>query len=224
MRRISVLTVAMILCAFSLSSRISAQAVSLNEMQEIGQVVQAASCGKWEMIKDEKGVRIRSRWLTFDDTLRTREISTHFVVKGQINDVLINLVQPARLESWNEGIREVSVLSTDGNSWITHMVYDIPFPFSQQDMVVKNSMVHTGQKTIINISSLPDYIAPINDVNRQRHYFGRWELTSLDKETTEVVFHAISFSRSNIPLFIRDPIIQRKLLNSFIRLKELSSL
>jgi glutamine amidotransferase PdxT len=70
---------------------------------------------------------------------------------------------------------------------------------------------------------LPGYIEPLKNVTRQQLYFGKWELIAHNNTTTEVKFSALSVSKSGIPRFIRDPIIQRKLLNSFSSLKELSS-
>jgi hypothetical protein len=62
---------------------------------------------------------------------------------------------------------------------------------------------------------VPDAVAPLKNVNRQKHYFGQWELVAINSTQTKVKFNAISFSQTNIPRFIRDPIIQNKLMRSF---------
>lgn len=194
-----------------------------NTIEDIRLVTEMASCKSWEILKQDNEVTLRSRWLTFGDSLKTREISSHFVVDADIQSVLVHLILPEKVMVWNYGIKSMKLLKHEGYTWITHSVYDIPYPFSQQDLVVKNILIKENQKVIILLSALPDYIAPLSNVNRQRLYFGKWELNPLDNGTTEVSFSAISFSNSGIPRIIRDPIIQNKLFHSFSLLKELSS-
>jgi hypothetical protein len=200
-----------------------AQQKSWNTMEDIRQVTMLASAGKWETIKQDKGVTLSSRWLTFGDSLKTREISSRFVADADIQSVLAHLLHPGKVLAWNDGARSMKVLNREEHTWITHTVYDIPYPFSQQDLVVKNTMLAENGKTIILISALPDFIAPLKNVTRQQLYFGKWELVPLDSRTTRVSFSAISFSKSGIPRFVRDPVIQNKLFNSFVRLKELAT-
>ena len=71
--------------------------------------------------------------------------------------------------------------------------------------------------------ALPGYIAPLENVNRQQLYYGMWELSPAGNGHTEVTFSAVSFSKSAIPRFIRDPLIFGRLFNSFLKLKEQAS-
>jgi hypothetical protein len=200
-----------------------AQHQAWGAMEDIRQVEKLASATDWTTIRQDKGVTLRSRWLVFGDTLKTREISSHFIVDADINDVLINLVQVRKMLAWNDGVRSLDLLKHEGTTWITHTVYDIPYPLSQQDLIVKNVMIKEQDKVIILLSALPDYIKPLRNVTRQRLYFGKWELRPLKNGRTEVSFSVLSFSQSTIPRIIRDPIVQNKLFNSFLKLKELSS-
>ena len=196
---------------------------TLDGMDDIREVIALASWSRWDTLKQDMGVTLSSRWLSFGDSLQTREIASHFIVQTNIQNVLVSLMEPEKMLAWNDGIRSLKILSQGGTTWITHSVYDIPQPLSQQDLVIKNMMIREGSKVIILQSSMPEFIEPMNHVTRQKLYFGKWELTSLDNFSTDVHFSAISFSKSGIPRFIRDPIIQNKMFNSFLKLKELSS-
>lgn len=200
-----------------------AQQRTWSNMDDIRQVTQLASAGNWELIKRERGVTMRSRWLTFGDSVTTREISLQFVTTADLQNVLANLMQQEKMLGWNNEVRSLQLLKQDGATWITHIVYDIPYPFSQQDLVVKNILINESDKAIILMSAIPSYIPPLRNVTRQQLYFGQWELSPLANGITQVRFSAISFSKSSIPRFIRDPIIQNRLFQSFVRLKELSS-
>jgi len=192
-------------------------------MEDIRQVTEIASVTSWEILKQDKGVTLSCRWVSFGDSIKSREIASHFVVSADVQCVLTNLIQPHKLLTWNDDARSLELLSSDDSTWITHTVYDIPYPFSQQDLVAKHVLLKENEKTIILMFALPDYIAPLKNVTRQQLYYGKWELSQVDDRTTEVHFSAISFSKSGIPRFIRDPIILHKLFHSFLRLKELSS-
>ena len=200
----------------------TAQHASLKDSKNISQVIALAICGPWETIRQEQGISLRSRWLTFDETLKTREISLRFVVNSDVQGVLVNLADPERFRTWNDGVRSLRMIKRSDSTWITHIVYDIPQPFSQQDLVIMHEMITESRRTIIQMVAVPDAVPLLKNVNRQQHYFGQWELVSINSTQTEVKFNAISFSKTNIPRFIRDPIIQNKLMQSFIRLKEQS--
>lgn len=199
------------------------QQISWSTMDDIRQVTQQAIIDRWVTVREDKGVKLCSRWLTFGDSLKTREIAAHFVVDADYQSVLACLMTPEKMLAWNDGLRSLNIHQKEGYTWITHTVYDIPYPFSQQDLVAKNVMIKEKQKILILLSASPDYIEPLKNVNRQQLYFGKWEIKTLDNSSTDVKFSAISFSKSSVPRFIRDPIIQNKIFNSFVRLKELSS-
>jgi hypothetical protein len=216
-------TLVLLLALTVCSKKASSQQKSWSMMQDIRQVTELARSSGWETLKQDKGVTLSNRWLLFGDSVKTREIAIQFVADANIEQVLANLTKPERMVAWNNRVRSIDVLRNQGSTWITHTVYDIPYPFSQQDLVVQNVMTKDHQKTIILLSALPDYIAPLKNVTRQQLYFGKWELNPLDNGATEVKFSAVSFSKSGVPRFIRDPVVQNMLFNSFLSLKQLSS-
>ena len=186
-------------------------------------LISEAKCDKWKVVRKGEGVNISTRWLSFGDTLKTREIAMDFKVDASTNDVLLNLQNASVLKQWNISVRELKVFNLTDSTWVTHMVYDIPYPFSQQDLVTKNTIIEQDEDIIIDVKAQPELVQEREDINRQRFYFGQWQIKTMPYGKTEVRFSAISFSKSIIPRFIRDPIIQRKLLSSFIMLKELSN-
>jgi hypothetical protein len=218
---LTALVLMLVLTGFRIN--VAAQQISWSAMEDIRQVTELATVTRWEMIKQDKGVTLSSRWLSYGDSLRTREIALHFSVDADMERVLAYLTDLKKMKDWNDGVRSLELLEHKGSTWITHTVYDIPYPFAQQDLVVKSTMKQEKQKIIILLSALPGYIKPLKNVNRQQLYFGKWELTTADNTTTQVKFSALSFSKSGIPRLIRDPVIQNKLFKSFSRLKELSS-
>ena len=78
-----------------------AQQKPWKDIRDINQIIALASCEQWETIKQDEGVYLRSRWLTFGDTLKTREISLRFVINAGIQGVVTNLVTGAFIFSFN---------------------------------------------------------------------------------------------------------------------------
>lgn len=200
-----------------------AQNFSSQKKINIDYLVSQAECGKWKVVKKGEGVAISTRWLNFGDSLKTREVVMYFKVDATTSDVLYSLQNTSILKQWNNSVRKLKVFNRTDSTWVTHMVYDIPYPFAQQDLVTKNTIIEHEKNIIIDVNAEPELVQLIKDVNRQRYYFGQWQIKALQDEKTEVRFSVISFSKSNIPRFIRDPIVQSKLLSSFIKLKELSA-
>ncbi|WP_439182592.1 hypothetical protein [Carboxylicivirga taeanensis] len=182
-----------------------------------------ARCDNWQAIKHEEGVDIRYRWLTFGDTLKTRELMLSFSVRASVQNVLHYLRSESALSSWNLGVRDLNVWTDSDSTWLTHMIYDIPYPLSQQDLVTQNTIVESSGDVLIDVDAAPALVSRLPNVNRQQFYFGQWRLKTQPNGKTAVTFSLVSLSKSRIPRFIRDPIIQNKLLGSFIKLKELSA-
>ncbi len=202
---------------------IYAQKNAVYSSDDIRQITKLATTTVWKTIKKDDGITIKSRWLAFEDTLKTREISLNFIVKSDLDKILLNLKQPDKIISWNHTVKQAKLLEQYQNIWITHTLYDIPYPLSQQDLVVKNILIRADHHAVILMSALPDYIRPLMHVKRQRFYYGKWELNSIRGGQTEVKLSILSFSKSSIPRFIRDPIIQNSLFNSFVNLKKMLS-
>ncbi len=215
---------AMVLCLNGLAvESVVAQMNAQGVVQAPEQLSDKAWCGKWKIERQGEGVTLSSRWLEFGDALKTRELLLSFVVSSDMDYVCRNLKCPAQLRAWNDGVRELNLLESGDSVWITHIVYAVPPPFLQQDLVIKNIMRKENHRVTITMHALPDYIPPLKNVNRQKHYFGRMELKARENRNIAVRFSVISLSKSKIPRFIRDPIIQHKLYTSFVKLKEISS-
>ena len=107
---------------------------------------------------------------------------------------------------WLARIKQVKVLKKDKNrSWV-YVVYKLPYPFIERDMVVYNQVytLKTGQ-LLIKTQALSDY--PINneaDVKRVRltNFNSTWQLTPLAKSGTKVEFWGSGDPEGFVPALI----------------------
>lgn len=193
----------------------------LDSITELRQFTAMARVSDWEPVKQKQGVLVKYRKLNIGDTLKVRELSVHFTVNASLDSIVFNLKQPFKIEIWNEVVRESSLLKNGDSNWISHIIYNIPYPFSQQDLITGYTLKNVNKNIVITTRSLPGYIAPLKGVHRERFNLGQWVLSPDNSGKISVTFSAVSLSNAKIPRFIKDPIIQKKLLNSFIKLKNL---
>ena len=198
-----------------------AQNNMLDSITELRQFTAMARVSNWKPVKQKQGVMVKYRNLNIGDTLKVRELSAHFTVTAPLDSIVFNLKQPFKIEIWNEAVRKSSLLKDGHSEWILHTIYNIPYPFSQQDLVTVCSLKNVEKDIIITTRSLPDYIAPLKGMRREQFNLGQWVLSPDNSGKISVTFSAVSLSNTKIPRFIKDPIIQKKLLNAFIKLKNL---
>lgn len=173
----------------------------------------------WEMYKSADGIAISYRWVKIGDTLKTRELKTVFKVNAKTDVLLKQFTNDNKLSSWTAGSRECYVLQESENEWITHTLYDIPWPFSNNDLITRYHKEQDEAIVSLKIESIPDFIPELEDVERIKHYEGSWVFTANEDGSTHVEFRSTSFTKPLFPRFIQDPILQDMMINSMIKFK-----
>lgn len=201
--------------------KLKAQTHVLDTVCNIKQVTNSAKKSPWETVKQDEGITIKYRWLKINKSTKTREMLAQFSVVTPKDSIFNFLQQPEKHVEWNKGVKSFKVLKNDSLSWVSHSIYNIPFPISQQDLVAKNIRIDSNHQTTINITSQPNFIPPLEDIDRVKYYIGQWIIKPISEtsDTVNVSFSAITLSKSYIPRFIKDPIVQNNLLKSFKALK-----
>ena len=200
---------------------LKAQIHVLDTVCNIKQVTNPAKKSPWETVKQDEGVVIKYRWLKINKSIKTREMLAQFSVVTPKDSIFNFLKQPEKHKIWNKGVKSFKILKNDSLNWVSHSIYNIPFPISQQDLVAKNIRIDSNNQTIINITSQPNFIPSLEDIDRVKHYIGQWVIKPISEssDTINISFSAITLSKSYIPRFIKDPIVQNNLLKSFKALK-----
>lgn len=196
---------------------------TIDEITRIDDFLALTSKDDWKVVKETEGVTLKYRWLYIGDSIKTRELSLCYETSQNSGDVLRKIKEPLKIKEWNSSVRSHINLENNESNWVSHTIFDIPYPFTQQDLVVFNVQSDKNGITTIYMHASADFIAQKEGVERQRFYLGSWVLTPKYDNLLEVKFSAISLSTSKIPRFIRDPIIHNRILNSFVKMKEQTS-
>lgn len=159
----------------------------------------------WQLSKDDNQRNIQVFTSSQHDS-SYHQFKAVTVVPQNTQTVLAVLSDIAAWPQWLARIKQVKVLKKDKNrSWV-YVVYKLPYPFIERDMVVYNQVytLKTGQ-LLIKTQALSDY--PINneaDVKRVRltNFNSTWQLTPLAKSGTKVEFWGSGDPEGFVPALI----------------------
>jgi len=177
----------------------------------------------WKLAKKSDGIKISYRFIEVGDTLQTREMKISFSVKSKPEKLVSMFREATNLATWSTGVKKCELLEQTADTWCMYNLYNIPWPFMQKDLITKYSLKKTPNSTTLFMTSKPDQIPHYKDISRLENYKGRWVFKTDFEGTTHVEFYSISFTKPIVPRFLQDPIIQKALIESIQKLKEIVS-
>ncbi len=180
----------------------------------------AAEKSIWKTARETEQLKLQYRWI---DSTDTREVRILFSVKANHNQIINCIREPDLAKQWAIGVKDYKVYALAPDSWISYCLYNIPRPFTAQDLITRYEVVKEPPGVMIRITAQPDYLDMVAGVNRQQNYSGKWILKETRNGITPIQFYSISFTKPIFPRFVQDPITQRMLIRSFeefIRLSE----
>lgn len=188
----------------------------------LGNLTAISTNTAWEEVNSGDGIFISYRNISMPDLFDTREIKVNFKVEGTTDSFLNYLINDSYHSLWNKGVKSISSFEKTDSTWISHLVYDIPFPLNKQDLIVMNKILENGKTTFVHVYSIPNYLAKSKNMDRIKHYLGTWKIEEAEGQTLLIEYKAVTISKSFIPKFLKDPLIQNNLLNSFKNLVSLT--
>lgn len=198
-----------------------AQDIDLASIRSFEDFVARSEKGVWTQAKEREGMDISYRDLVLSEDVETRQIRVHCTVDNTNLEAIMDAIRDQeKVVDWNESIKESVMLSDQVQNWITHTMFDIPFPFSKRDLVAQYEQYTEGGIHYVHSVAIPNYIPEINNVERDIYSYSQWVLTPIGEYSYDVSFSVITLASSSIPRFLKDPIVQGTLLDSFENFKK----
>ncbi len=202
-------------CNFSISFLVlSCSLVSFVAM------AQPAMASTFTLVKSENNISLYEREVVHAN-MKVREVKVEVIVNASANDLLAFLQNKKQIRQWNTKIEYVDIQPGSGSNWITYTKIDLPWPLSDQDMVVQYR-VQTPQNNEANVTfksieckSFPEK----ENTSRVHHVAGSWQLIPINEHSAKVIYCIRSERKSNIPKGISDPFIRDNLMQSMKNLK-----
>ncbi|MDX1479050.1 MAG: hypothetical protein R3301_15155 [Saprospiraceae bacterium] len=192
-------------------------AITAAPLPSTAQTRDLTSFGPWELQRAQDGITIHTRDATRRG-LNTRETRTAMTLSMPLDEVLdivrgtsqywLGLKQVAEVRDFN--------IASDGNTWHSYIVFDLPWPAKTQDLVVHCLLKQEGDgAAIITMESTPDLVPEQPSIRRMQSFSSLWTFAAIDAQTTRVTYLAAATSEKRLPGWITDPIVHKGLIRMF---------
>ena len=182
-----------------------------------------SSTNALSLIKHKKQINLYQYNKYPDIQNNTKKYLATFTVKTNTADLLSSLKNEAFAKQWIKSIKEYNHMTpASENCWYTYMLFNIPWPFNDQDCILKYSLLSCSDTSLhIKFESLPYHI-PLNDkITRIKEFDGAWKFLKQTNSNTKAYF--IMGSNTFTKNKIAESIILNTIVNSLATFREYSN-
>jgi hypothetical protein len=171
----------------------------------------------WKLEREKEGIKVYSR---DNKNSRVQTFKATGAFDHSIEHILAILRMPREFPRWLERCREVQILDSSQSSKTIYMEIQVPFPFSNRDMIQEIKYDTSPDLTTIQLISQPDYLVTKNNLVRLQEANGYWELLKLGPKQTRVTFVFSLDPGGLIPAWIANLFLINGPQKNLSRLKE----
>ena len=145
------------------------------------------------------------------------------IAHSELNNILEAFKREENLKNWMPYLESSEVLHEDDQGWIAFQIMRLPWPFDRKYCQVRYSIRSLDEHEFIVDSELIPLSgqAESQQEYKEMDYFAsRWTARILDDdESTKITFETTSQAKPILPRWMQDPIIQKVMIRSFLKLK-----
>lgn len=178
--------------------------------------------GQWETTKNSDGVQTYVRWIEDTEGVRTRERKGEMVIECTVEDAIGIITNAKSTEHWMRNVKEsIDIKRVNSFEWFNYILFDIPWPFNDRDLVSRNTIKTSAEKdsALISIISMEDFIPFRSGINRLTDYTASWSIVSITNEKVRITFTAITSTPPMFPRWIQDPVLEHIFHKNLVNLK-----
>ena len=170
----------------------------------------------FKLVKVDGAVSLYERWLEVEPGREAREMKAEFTAPGAPDEAVALLRNEVKAMEWMRRVGACRIMA-DGSaqSWLSYVRYDIPWPVSDQDCLLRYELKKTGNQIHIPFrSAIDDKIPPKSKVKRMKGITGSWLLEPQAGNKTYVTYTIMTTEKPTLPRWITDPLVQGNLLDT----------
>jgi hypothetical protein len=172
------------------------------------------------LVKKDGTTTIYERWITFpnsDPPIEAREVKGEFFFNNSMF-AGVNLIQDEqKIQEWQKHVSEFKVYpQRDTMSWMEYSYHDIPWPVSDQDHLLKYTILEVvpGKSVFIAFESREnETLAPVRKGVTRMELSGSWKWEQISPGKTKVTYRILS-KPIGIPKWLTDPIIRSNIMTT----------
>ena len=162
---------------------------------------------QWEFAKERDGIKIYTRK---EDNSSLKSFKGVADLHTEMSKVCSLLGNAKSFDWWDKSITEIKVISYEQGKYIQYyLVYDVPWPFTDRDLVVDARITIdpvTGQETII-AQPLPNVIAEKPGLIRIKKYWQKWTVQPFSPGIVRVTLEGLVDPGGNVPAWLYNMVI-----------------
>lgn len=175
----------------------------------------------YTLIKNGEGMELSERWIKMRDGTKRREVRMTLKIHAPLDRVIHTLKDEKSGKEWNKNALDYRVKEMENQTWISYVKYSFPFPLSDRECYMSNTLVLEGDRTTIVFRSYDSRIFSDDEkIDKMMGLEGKWVAEHHDNVTT-LSYHIISVPDASLPSWLVDPIIRKNLWQSTKKLREI---
>jgi hypothetical protein len=144
----------------------------------------ASAQEKWKLKKEEAGIKVFTRDIP-QSSVVAYKITTE--VHAPLESVFDQVVDFHENKKYLKTVKHIHVLERHSGDYIlVHLVFDMPWPFDDRDIV--NKMIIHQEEDLITLNSTPakDILEPSENTVRLKEFHETWKLKKMDDGKTSL--------------------------------------
>lgn len=178
----------------------------------------------FKLIKKNETLTLYERWIPATGGGTVRQLKAVFQVRSGVRDIIALLRNPALVSRWNAGVMSSAIYASPGGTgWLYYVSYDIPWPFNDQDCLLRYQVLELGNDAAtIAFHSVESNRFPVSQsFDRITHVRGQWLVTPLGEGLLQVTYLITTDRSKQIPRWVSDPVIHRHIFQTLTEFKRL---
>jgi hypothetical protein len=166
------------------------------------------------LVKTERGISLYERWYPITSTENARQIKATFTVRANSTDALSLLKDDSKGELWNKNTNDYRVVDVRGDSWVSYIQYDLPWPVKNQDCVLRYDTRESTDDVSVTFQNTNHPAFPVKSrVQRIPEIEGKW-IFKRSEDVLHVEYYIATTPSKTLPGWVTDPIIRNNLVET----------
>jgi len=161
----------------------------------------------WQFVKERDGIKLFVRQEA-NTPFKTFHGETTF--RGNHGLVCSLIGDPARLDWWDDDIRDIRVLGYEKDKLIRYyFVYDVPWPFTDRDLVAEVKLSGdplTGTRTVFS-KPLLNLVPRYPEMVRVTDFWQKWTIRPLKDGKVQVTLEGYINPAGDVPAWLYNMVI-----------------
>jgi len=175
--------------------------------------------GKWELKRDESGIKVFTRNTTNSDRKEVRVICELDATRAQLVSTLLDI---GNYKTWVYANEKAVLLKTLGPKKIIFYTQShLPWPVKDRDLVVELNIAEKPNGLNIEAKSLPGYLPKNKNFVRVPYSLEVWNVTAIPNNKLKADYTFSFDSGGSVPAWLANTTLTTGPFNSFVKLREL---